>query len=96
MKDLKYIGTDLENAIFNGFSSQINELKRLLCVRHLQINDKKKLSDLNTSKNGAAIILADIYVQNYVSVNPIQNWGWGGKKATLYQFFPCNFYKRSN
>ena len=68
IKDLKYIGTDLENAIFNGFSSQINELKRLLCVRHLQINDKKKLSDLNTSKNGAATILGDIYGWNYGSV----------------------------
>ena len=37
MKGLKCIGTDLEKAIFNGFSSQINSLKLLLCVRHLQI-----------------------------------------------------------
>ena len=63
MKGLKCIGTDLEKAIFNGFSSQINSLKLLLCVRHLQINDKKKLGDLKASNSKE--IMADIYGRQY-------------------------------
>ena len=66
MKGLKCIGTDLEKAIFNGFSSQINSLKLLLCVRHLQINDKKKLGDLKASNSKE--ILADIYGRQYDTI----------------------------
>ena len=62
----RHIGTDLEKAIFNGFSSQINSLKLLLCVRHLQINDKKKLGDLKASNSKE--ILADIYGRQYDTI----------------------------
>ena len=40
IRNLKTIGTDLEKATFNGFSSQITGLEQLLCVLHLQKNDK--------------------------------------------------------
>ena len=36
ISNLKTIGTDLEEVIFNGFLSQIKDLKLLLCVFHLQ------------------------------------------------------------
>ena len=36
ISNLKTIGRDLEKAIFNGFLSQIKDLKLLLCVFHLQ------------------------------------------------------------
>ena len=34
--NLKTIGTDLENVIFNGFLFQVKDLKLLLCVFYLQ------------------------------------------------------------
>ena len=40
ISNLKTIGADLEKAIFNGFLSKIKDLKLLLCVFHLQQNDK--------------------------------------------------------
>ena len=46
ISNLKTIRTDLEKAIFNGFLSQIKDLKLLLCVFHLQQNDKRKLTEL--------------------------------------------------
>ena len=39
----------------------------------------------------------DIIKMEDFDLNPIQDGGEGGegnKKAPLYQFFPCNFYKR--
>ena len=63
IKDLKIIGTDLEKAIFNGFSSQISDLRLLLCTLHLLKNDKKKLSDMSPVNGTKSIqkILNDIY-----------------------------------
>ena len=49
ISNLKAIGTDLEKAIFNGFPSQIKHLK-LLCIFHLQQNDKRKLTKLIFNK----------------------------------------------
>ena len=57
------IGTDLEKAIINGFLCQIKDLKLLLCVFHLQENDKRKLRELKPKGGSQAIntILASIY-----------------------------------
>ena len=63
INSLKTIRTDLEKAISNGFLSQIKNLRLLLCVFHLQQNDKRKLS-----KGGGRAIntnLADIYGRQY-------------------------------
>ena len=66
IQEIKCIGTDLERAFFNGFSSQLPSLKLLLCVRHLHQNDKRKLTEMN-AKNSAEI-LADIYGRHYGSI----------------------------
>ena len=67
ISNLKTIGAHLEKAIFNGFLSQIKDLKLLLCVFHLQQNDKRKLTELKPKGGSQAIskILADIYACQY-------------------------------
>ena len=68
ISNLKTIGTDPEKAIFNGFLSQIKDLKLLLCVFHLQQNNKRKLTELKP-KGGSQVIntiLADIYGRQYL------------------------------
>ena len=47
--------------------SQIKDLKLLLCVFHLQQNDKRKLTELKPGGGSQAIntILADIYGRQY-------------------------------
>ena len=62
---LKTIGTDLEKAIYNGFASQIKDLRLLLCVFHLQKSDKRKLLQLNPQKGASKKIIADIYGCQY-------------------------------
>ena len=67
ISSLKTIETDLEKAIFNGFLSQIKDLKLLLCFFHLQQNDKRKLAELKPKGGSQAIntILAHIYGRQY-------------------------------
>ena len=67
---LKSIGTDLERATFNGFASQITDLKLFLCALHLQKSDKRKLQQLVPKKGSEAInqILRDIYSCQYGSI----------------------------
>ena len=67
ISNLKTIGADLEKAIFNGFLSKIKDLKLLLCVFHLQQNDKRKLMELKRKGGSQAIntVLADIYGRQY-------------------------------
>ena len=67
ISNLKTIGTDLEKAIFNGFLSQIKDLKLLLCVFHLQQSDKRKLTELKPKGGSQAIntTLADIHGRQY-------------------------------
>ena len=73
IKELKVIGTDLEKAIFNGFASQIAGVKVLLCVLHLQKNDKAKLSELSPKGSTPSInrILADIYGRRYGTIKEL-------------------------
>ena len=69
IEELKVVGTDLEKAIFNGFASQIAVL---LCVLHLQKNDKAKLSE--SPKGGTPSInriLADIYGRRYGTIKEL-------------------------
>ena len=44
--NLKKIGVDMEDAIFNGMKSIFKGLNRLLCVKHLNGRDQKKISKL--------------------------------------------------
>ena len=53
--NLKTIRTDLEKAILNSFLSQIKDLKLLLCIFHLQQNDKRKLTELKLKGGSLAI-----------------------------------------
>ena len=73
IKELKVISTDLEKAIFNGFASQIAGLKVLLCVLHLQKNDKTKPSELSSKGSTPIInrILADIYGRRYGTIKEL-------------------------
>ena len=66
ISNLKTSGTDLEKAIFNGFLCWIKDLN-LLCIFHLQQNDKRKLTKLKPIGGGQAIntILANIYGRQY-------------------------------
>ena len=79
ISSLKTIETDLEKAIFNGFLSQIKDLKLLLCVFHLQHNDKRKLAELKPKGGSQAIntILADIYGRQY---SPTMEYGLADSK----------------
>ena len=61
IRGLRIIGTDLDKAIFNGFSSQIPDLRLLLCFFTYL------LSDLHPPKGSQSIntILGDIYGLRY-------------------------------
>ena len=49
LKNIKEIGTDMEMAIYNGFSAISEKLQLLICVFHLKRKDEKKLSKLCNS-----------------------------------------------
>ena len=67
LSNLKTIGIDLEKGILNDLLSQIKDLKLLLCVSHLQQNDKRKLTEINPKGGSQAIntISADSYGLHY-------------------------------
>ena len=67
IKNLKIIGTDMEKAIFNGFASQSSNIRLLLCVLHLQKNDRKKISKLKPNNLSLTVnrIISDIYGRRY-------------------------------
>ena len=70
--DLEKIGTDLDNAIYNGFSILAKNLGKLLCAFHLKRADKQKLSNLCKGKDfiqsDCKSIIHDIYGTKYGSV----------------------------
>ena len=68
IRSLKTIDTDQDNAIYNGFSSQIPELNLLLRVLHLEKGEKSKLLQLNPKKGAIQRILADIYRCHYGAI----------------------------
>ena len=69
VSQLKKIGIDMDDAIYNGIKSIIPNVEHLYCVRHLQARDDKKISDLlaktnateATKKQTKSRILKDIY-----------------------------------
>ena len=67
--NLGKIGTDLDNAIFNGFSILAKKLEKLICVFHLKRADKKKLSELSkksvVGRNVTKSIINDIHGTKY-------------------------------
>ena len=56
--NLKVIGTDQDDAMYNGFSMGNPELKLLPCVYHLEKCDRHKLSQLHPKKEASKEILA--------------------------------------
>ena len=46
LKNVSFIGVDLESAIFTGLKTMIPGLRRLICVRHLMKRDESRLVDL--------------------------------------------------
>ena len=70
IRPLKSIGTYLERAIFNGFASQITDLRLFLCALHLQKSDKRKFQQLvpKTASEAITQILRDIYGCQYGSI----------------------------
>ena len=69
IRSLKTIGTDLEKAIYNGFSSQIEDLK--LCVLQVEKRDHRKLLDLKAPPKAIKQILRDIYGTQYGGVKEL-------------------------
>ena len=69
LKNISFIGVDLEFAIFTGLKTMIPGLRRLICVRHLMKQDESKLADLlpKTGRNiadrklSSSEIIKDIY-----------------------------------
>jgi len=55
----KFLGTDMEKAMFGGFSKIFPDLKHLLCVKHLSDRDNRKLTNIGARYNTR--ILSDIY-----------------------------------
>ena len=68
IRDLRTIGRDQEMAIFNGFSSILQNLNLLLCVYHLEQGDKQKISNLVYQKGAKQAIIANIYGCRYGGV----------------------------
>ena len=68
--NLKAVDTYLEKAIFHGFHSQIKDLQLLLCVFHIQQNDKRKLTELKPKFGSQAIntILVNIDGHQYSTI----------------------------
>ena len=46
LKNISFIGVDLESPIFTGLKTMIPGLCRLICMRHLMKRDESKLADL--------------------------------------------------
>ena len=42
LRNLKYLGTDMERALYQGFKVVVPELKNLLCVKHMSDRDIKR------------------------------------------------------
>ena len=55
-------------AIYQGFSSQITDLKLLLCVYHLEQADKRKIMQLSPKNGAMKKIIADVYKCQYGSI----------------------------
>jgi len=59
LKPPKFLGTDLEKAMYDGFKKVFPDLNSLLCVKHLSDADQRKLTKLGG--RGVKQIIGDIY-----------------------------------
>ena len=59
IRKLPILGTDLEEALFQGFKVIIPTMQSLLCVKHMSDRDQKKLTSLKARVQKE--IIADIY-----------------------------------
>ena len=71
IRNLNVIGTDQAMAIYRSFAAQIPDLKLLLCVYHLRINDAQKIRDLVRQKWSLRNIICDIYGRDYGRVRKV-------------------------
>ena len=71
IRNLNAIGTNQDMAIYRGFVAQIPDLKFLLCVYHLRINDAQKIREHVRQKRSLRNIICDIYGRDYGGVKKL-------------------------
>ena len=71
IRNLNAIGTNQDMAIYRGFAAQIPDLKLLLCVYHLRINDAQKIREHVRQKRSLRNIICDIYGRDYGGVKKL-------------------------
>ena len=79
LKNISFIGVDLESAIFTRLKTVIPGLCRLICVRHLMKADESKLADL-LPKAGRNI------ADRKLSLSEILKDIYGSKVANFYEY----------
>ena len=79
LKNISFIGVDLESAIFTRLKTVIPGLCRLICVRHLMKADESKLEDL-LPKAGRNI------ADRKLSLSEILKDIYGSKVANFYEY----------
>ena len=62
LKSPKFLGSDMEKAMFLGFQTVFPGLKSLLCVKHLSDRDRRKLTSMGGRSHHR--IISDIYGVN--------------------------------
>ena len=80
LKNINFIGVDLESAIFTSLKTMIPGLRKLTCVRQLMKRDESKLADLlpKTGRN----IAADRNLFSSEIINDI----YGSKVANIFEY----------
>ena len=77
LKNITFLGVDVESAIFTGLGTMIPGLRRLICVRHLMRRSESKIADLlpKISRNiadrkfSSSKIIKDIYGSRVANFN---------------------------
>ena len=89
--NLGKIGTDLDNAIFNGFSILAKKLEKLLCVFHLKRADKNNLSELSKKSvvgRNVTKVLSMKYMEQSLALYTSMVYRIHGTKTNLTPNFP--------
>ena len=60
IENIKFVGSDLDSAIYNGFLSVFKSAKNF-CVWHLKKRDEAKLREMKASATATRLVLKDIY-----------------------------------
>ena len=61
LKNVQWIGTDRERAIFSGLQNSMPNAKRILCTKHIQDNVLRKLVKLGDGQSAKKAIMRDIF-----------------------------------